>query len=40
MYTSYYGMSCNPFLKEVKDQNKFASNDYRELINRFNYLNF
>lgn len=38
MYTSYYGMSCNPFLKEVKQQNIFESNDYIELINRFNYL--
>ena len=38
MYTSYYGMSCNPFLKEVKDENIFESTDYNELINRFNYL--
>lgn len=38
MYTSYYAMSCNPFLKEVKDENKFESNDYKQLINRFNYL--
>lgn len=38
MYTSYYGMSCNPFLKEVRDENKFESNDYNELIHRFNYL--
>lgn len=38
MYTSYYGMSCNPFLKEIKDENKFQSNDYSQLIHRFNYL--
>lgn len=38
MYTTYYGMSCNPFLKEVKEKNKFESNDYKELISRFNYL--
>lgn len=38
MYTSYYGMSCNPFLKEVSTTNKFESNDYLQLINRFNYL--
>ena len=38
MYTSYYGMSCNPFLKEVKEQNKFESKDYKELMSRFNYL--
>ena len=35
MYTSYYGMSCNPFLKEVREQNKFESNDYKELINYY-----
>lgn len=38
MYTTYYGMSCNPFLKEVKDENKYESYDYKQLINRFNYL--
>lgn len=38
MYTSYYGMSCNPFIKEVNTKNKFESNDYIQLINRFNYL--
>ncbi len=36
MYTSYYGMSCNPFLKEK--ENEYKSQDYKELINRFNYL--
>lgn len=38
MYTSYYGMSCNPFTKETNTKNKFESNDYKELMNRFNYL--
>lgn len=38
MYTSYYGMESNPFLKEVNTANHYESNDYRELINRFNYL--
>lgn len=38
MYTSYYGMSCNPFIKEVSTKNKFESNDYLQLISRFNYL--
>ena len=36
MYTSYYGMSCNPFLKEKETE--YKSQDYTELINRFNYL--
>ena len=38
MYTSYYAMSCNPFLKEVSTENKFESNDYLELTSRFSYL--
>lgn len=38
MYTSYYGMSCNPFIKDITTENKFESSDYRQLINRFNYL--
>lgn len=38
MYTSYYGMSCNPFLKEVNTENKFESKDYKELTYRLNYL--
>ena len=38
MYTSYYGMSCNPFLKETKEENRFESNDFIQLTNRFNYL--
>lgn len=38
MYSSYYGMSCNPFLKEVSTENKFESNDYNQLIHRCNYL--
>ena len=31
-------MSCNPFLKSVKEENCYNSNDYNELITRFNYL--
>lgn len=38
MYTSYYGMSDNPFTKEVNTKYKFESNDYNSLINRFHYL--
>lgn len=38
MYQSYYGMSCNPFLKEVDVLNPYESTDYKELINRFRYL--
>ena len=38
MYTSYYGMDCNPFVKEVKRENSFESKDYKELLYRLNYL--
>lgn len=37
MYQSYYGMSCNPFLKET-NVIPFESNDYKELLSRFHYL--
>ena len=38
MYTTYYGMSCNPFLKNESIKYPFESTDYKECINRFNYL--
>lgn len=38
MYTSYYGMCSNPFLKEINTENYFPSEDFLELTNRFNYL--
>lgn len=38
MYTSFYGMSCNPFLKEESIKYKFESNDFIQTINRFYYL--
>lgn len=38
MFQSYYGMSCNPFLKDVDIVNIFESSDYKELISRFKYL--
>ena len=38
MYTSYYGMSCNPFLKDIKTKDSFVSEDLTNIINRLNYL--
>jgi len=38
MYQSYYGMSCNPFSKEMDIINPYGSNDFQELTNRFKYL--
>lgn len=38
MYTSYYAMSCNPFLKDESIKYPFASEDYKQTIERFRYL--
>lgn len=38
MYTTYYGMSCNPFLRKESIDYPFESTDYRQCINRFHYL--
>lgn len=38
MYTSFYSMCCNPFLKDESIKYKFDSNDFRQTLNRFNYL--
>ena len=38
MYTTYYGMCCNPFLKNESINYPFESTDYRQCINRFHYL--
>ena len=38
MYTTYYGMSCNPFLKNESINYPFESIDYTQCINRFHYL--
>ena len=38
MYTSYYGMSSNPFLKETDTKYAYQSEDYKQIINRLNYL--
>lgn len=38
MYTTFYGMACNPFLKNESIKYKFESADFRQTINRFDYL--
>lgn len=38
MYTSYYGMSCNPFLKDESIKYNFESNDFNETLSRFNFI--
>ena len=38
MFTTYYAMSCNPFLKNECMDYPFESFDYRQCINRFHYL--
>ncbi len=38
MYTSFYGLSCNPFLKGVATKDAFISSDYKNFIERLDYL--
>ena len=38
MYTSFYGMYCNPFLKDESIKFAFKSRDFNEALSRFNYL--
>ena len=38
MFQSYYGMSCNPFIKNNEAKEPYKSNDFIELTNRFNFL--
>ncbi len=38
-FLSYYGLSFNPFDKQqVKEKDRFLSNDLQEMINRLDYL--
>lgn len=38
MYTSFYGLCCNPFLKDESIKYAFKSKDFTETINRFKFL--
>lgn len=38
MYTSYYAMSSNPFLKGTSTKHAYKSNDYKNIMERLNYL--
>lgn len=38
MYTSYYGMTMNPFLKEETAKYKYESNDFKQTISRLHYI--
>ena len=39
MYTDYYGLSFNPFDKQmVKEKDAFESEDFREMTARLEYL--
>lgn len=38
-FLSYYGLSFNPFDKQqVKEKDRFLSNDLQEMMNRLDYL--
>ena len=39
MFSSYYGLSYNPFDKQqIQEKDHFVSHDYNEMINRLTYL--
>lgn len=38
MYTSFYGMSTNPFLKDTSIKYQFKSGDFVQVLSRLNYL--
>lgn len=38
MYTSFYGMNTNPFLKNEGFKYPYASNDFKEATSRYNFL--
>ena len=38
MFQSYYGMSCDPFSKEMNIDHPYESDDFKEIITRFKYL--
>ena len=38
MYTTYYQMNCNPFLKDESIKYKYESNDYKQTISRMNFI--
>lgn len=38
MYTSFYGLNSNPFEKEETYKYPLETNDYKETINRLNYI--
>lgn len=38
MYETYFGMKCNPFNKEIKLDNTFETQDFKEMQGRLKYL--
>lgn len=38
MYTSYYGMNSNPFLKETDTKYAYQSEDYKQILSRLEFL--
>lgn len=39
MYEQFYGMSYNPFKKDIKEKDAYVSRDLKEMISRLEYLN-
>jgi len=38
MYRAFYGLSGIPFSKEIKPENLFKHDDFKELLSRFDYI--
>ncbi len=38
MYNSYYGLTCDPFDKSIREEDFFGSRDFRQMTDRLNYL--
>lgn len=39
MFRQFYGMSCNPFEKGLKEKDAYVSKDMKEMLARLDYLN-
>lgn len=38
MYNSYYGLSCDPFDKSLREEDHFESHDFKQMADRLEYL--
>lgn len=38
MYNDYYGLRCDPFDKSLREEDRFESQDFRQMADRLDYL--